>query len=93
MWYAITNPMFINTDHASSIVSCNAKFNSGDGKKLTSSLRIEFTDDRPFVFEFKDIIIDDVSSLEDVILYFERPVVSDIDLGDRLNDLKELIEG
>lgn len=90
---SITNPIFINTDHGSSIVTCNANFNSGDGKKLTSSLRIEFTDDRPFVFEFKDIKIDDASSLEDVILDLEKPVISDTDLGERLNDLEELIGG
>src|SRR4030042_2769169 len=41
---SITKPIFIDTDRGSSIVTCNAKFHTGDGKELTSLLSIEFTD-------------------------------------------------
>jgi hypothetical protein len=90
---SITNPIFINTDRESSIVTCNANFHTGNGKELSSLLSIEFADDHPFVFKFKDIKINDTSSVEDVILNFEKPVVSDADLNERLNNLKELMRG
>ena len=90
---SITNPIFIDTDRGSRIVNCNADFHTGDGKELASLLRIEFADDRPFVLEFKDIKINGASSLEDVTLNFEKPVISDADLKERLNDLKDLMRG
>jgi hypothetical protein len=90
---SITNPIFIDTDRGSSIVTCNANFHTGDGKELASLLSIEFADDRPFVVDFKDIKINGTSSLDDVTLNFERPVISDADLNERLNDLKELMRG
>ena len=90
---SITNPIFIDTERGSTIVTCNANFHSGDGKKLASSLSIEFADNHPFVFEFKNIKINDTPSFEDVSLIFEKTVISDADLNERLNDLKELMRG
>ena len=90
---SITNPIFIDTDRGSSIVICNANFHTGDGKELATMMRIEFADDRPFIVEFKNIKINSSSSFEDVILNYERPVISDADLNDRLNNLRELLKG
>jgi hypothetical protein len=88
---SIKNPIFIDTESGTTIVTCSINFQSGDGKKIASSLRIEFTDSQPFLFEFKNITIDDKSSFEDAILKFEKSVISDADLNARLNDLKELM--
>jgi hypothetical protein len=88
---SITNPIFVDTDRGSSIVTCNAKFHTGDGKKLASLLGIEFVDDLPFVFDFKDIKIDGSHSIDNVTLRFEMPAISDAELNDRLSNLKELI--
>ena len=90
---SITKPIFIDTDRGSSIVTCNAKFHTGDGKELTSLLSIEFTDDHPFVVEFKDTKINGTSSVEVITLNFERPAISDADLNERLKNLKELMIG
>lgn len=90
---SITNPIFIDTDRGSSIVTCNANFHTGDGKELSSLLSIEFADDQPFVFEFKDIKINVTSSVKDITLNFERPIISDADLIEKLNNLKELMRG
>lgn len=72
---SITKPIFIDTDRGSSIVTCNAKFHTGDGKELASLLSIEFTDDHPFVVEFKDIKINGTTSVEDITLNFEKPAI------------------
>ncbi len=55
-------------------------------------LDIEFVDEQPFVFEFKQVGIDN-GDFENVRLNLETPKISDADLDDRANELKELIEG
>lgn len=90
---SITNPIFVDTDRGSSIVTCNVIFQTGDGKKLASLLSIEFANDLPFVFDFKDIKIDDKPSNDNVTLRFMIPVISDAELSERLSNLKELIRG
>jgi hypothetical protein len=87
---SIRNPIFIDTKSGTTIVNCNVNFQSGDGKKIASSLSIQFTDSQPLVLEFKDII-SDKSSFEDFTLKFDKSVISDSDLNARLNDLKELM--
>ncbi|GAG31113.1 unnamed protein product, partial [marine sediment metagenome] len=60
---------------------------------LTSFLRMEYTNDQPFVLEFKDIKIGDVALVEDVKMDFEKPAISDAGLNERMNNLQDLIKG
>jgi hypothetical protein len=90
---SITNPIFIDTGRGSSIVTCNANFHTGDGKDLSSLLRIEFTDHSPFIVEFKNIRINRALQFEEVTFKLERPVISDAGLNERLTNLRELLKG
>ena len=56
-------------------------------------MSIEFSENSPFVVEFKDIKINSASLFEDVTLNLKTPVISDVDLNERLNNLKELMRG
>jgi len=90
---SIKNPIFHDTDRGSSIVTCNIHFHTGDGKKISSFLSMEYVNDYPFVLEFRDIKIDEMASIEDVKLHFEEPVISGVDLNERMNNLRELMKG
>lgn len=90
---SIKSPRFQDTPQGSSIVTCSINFHTGDGKELASLLRIEYADDQPFFLEFKDIKVEGTTQVKDVSLCFEKPAISDSDLQERMNNLKELIKG
>lgn len=90
---SITNPIFHDTDRGSSIVTCNVHFQTGDGKVMASFISMEYVNDCPFVLEFRDIKINETASIKDVILNFEGPVISDVELNERMNNLRELLKG
>jgi len=90
---SVKNPIFHDTDQGSSIVTCNIHFHTGDDKEIASFLSMEYVNDYPFVLEFRDIKIDETASIEDVKLHFEEPVISDVDLNERMNNLRELMKG
>jgi hypothetical protein len=90
---SIKKPIFKDTYENTSIVSCNAKFDSGDGQEITTRVKIEYVEEQPFIIEFKDIMIDSKAFNEDVVINFEKPTISDKDLTDRFKNLKELIKG
>jgi hypothetical protein len=90
---SIKNPIFHDTDRGSSIVTCNIHFHTGDGKEIASFLSMEYVNDYPFLLEFRDIKIDEMASIEDVKLHFEEPVISGVDLNERMNNLRELMKG
>jgi len=88
---SIKNPIFQDTDQGSSKVTCNIQFDSGDGKKLAALLHMEYVNDQPFALKFRDIKIDEAVVIEDIDLNFEKPTISNVDLNERMNNLRELM--
>ncbi len=89
---SIKNPIFEYTTEGSSIVTCDINFHTGDGKELAAFLKMEYANDQPFKLEFSDTKIGKVQT-KGVSLCFEKPAISDSDLQDRIENLKELIKG
>ena len=90
---SIKNPIFQDTTRGSSIVTCSINFHTGDGNELASLLRMEYANDQPFELEFKNIKIGETTQDEVISLSLEKPAISDSDLKERENNLKELIKG
>ena len=90
---SIKNPIFKHTTEGSIIVTCDINFHAGSGRELAAFLKMEYIDDQPFRLDFSDMKIDGEGQAEDVSLCFEKPTISESDLQDRIDNLKELIKG
>jgi len=60
---------------------------------LVAFLEMEYIDDQPLRLDFSNMKIDGEGQAEDVRLCFGKPAISESDLQDRINNLKELIKG
>lgn len=94
---SIKNPIFIDTNEGSSVVTYEVQFETGDGRQMTSSSKMEYVDSLPFLLEFKDIVVingkDKSNKLANFKLELERPELSADNFTTQVKNLKELIKG
>lgn len=90
---SIKSPSFIDTSTGASVASCGVRFDSGDGKDLAASMKIEYMNEQPFRIQLSDIKIDNKTEIKNIELNLGEPDVSDSDVAERLDSLKELMKG
>lgn len=89
---AIRSVLFEDRLDGGSQVECSIKMQTGDGKEFNSKLEIQYWQNTPYLVTFHGVKVGD-STLDDVILEFEKPEHMQSDVNDRRESLERILRG